>query len=387
MGSEQVSGGRYTIIQSKIAGPLYFGMVNDATGNSVSNSNSQGHYIANRTGSAAINHWKNGTKIVSGTQVSGTNTTQMVIGALASSGSPSVKNYSTKQTAFASIGTGLTDSDALTFTSLVQRYLNTLSRSVVAIPTVSDIDAQNFLVAAAITDNTEANAIQNLVAGLKSNSLWTKMDAVYPFVGSTSSTQKFNLKSPYDADASFRLTFSGGWTHSSNGALPNGTNGYANTYYIPNTSGSLNDAHAAIYLRTNTAVNAKDFGVSQGSPTRQTYVSARDSSNAQAWGLNSGSVDVGSQTNSQGLSTVTRSDAVSVLGYKNSTLLNTNALASSGKPTVAYYFGAFNNNGTAQQFSNRQFAYVSFGTGFSATDVSNLYTLVQAFQTTLSRQV
>jgi hypothetical protein len=296
-------------------------------------------------------------------------------------------SYSNRQVAFASIGLGLSDAESVIFSSLVQRYQNALSRAIVAIPTVQDLDAQNFLVAAGITDSTQAQAVQNLTAGLKYYSLWSKMQAAYPFVGGTSTTQKFNLKSPFDADASFRLTFSGGWTHSTNGALPNGTNGFANTFYIPNTSGSQNDAHASLYLRTNTAVNVKDFGASQGSPTRQTYIGARDASNAQAWGLNSGSVDVGSQANSQGLWTVTRSDATSVLGYKNGTLLNTNALPSTGQNTVAYYISAFNNNGTAGQFSNRQVAFGSIGTGLSGTDLTNLYTVVQAYQTALSRQV
>lgn len=298
-----------------------------------------------------------------------------------------IYDYSNRGCGIATIGDGLTDSDVQNFGAIVQRYVNTVGRQQISVPTVQDLDAFSFLVSAGITDSTQATAVQNLTSSLKYYGLWDKMQAVYPFVGAVSTSQRTNLKSPANLDASFRLTFSGGWTHSTNGALPNGTNGFANTYYIPNTSGSLNDAHASIYLRTNTAVNAKDFGVSQGSPTRQTYVSARDTANQQAWGLNSGSVDVGNQPNSQGLWTVTRSDATNVLGYKNGTLLNTNALASTARPTVPYYFGAFNNNGTAQQFSNRQFAYVSFGLGLSGTDITNLYTVVQAYQTELSRQV
>jgi hypothetical protein len=350
-----------------------------------SNTNSQGFYIGSRTSSTSHKLYKNGL------QIGSTNTTA---NSYTLSGATAIQlakgnggSYSNRQVAFASIGKGLTDAQVLTLTSIVQRYQLLQGRNIVAVPAVQDLDAQNFLMAAQITDSTQASAVQNLTAGLKYYSLWSKMQAAYPFVGGTSTTQKFNLKSPYDADASFRLTFSGGWTHSTNGALPNGTNGFANTFYIPNTSGSQNNAHASLYLRTNTAANVKDFGASQGSPTRQTYIGARDASNAQAWGLNSGSVDVGNQANSQGLWTVTRSDATSVLGYKNGTLLNTNALPSTGQNTVAYYISAFNNNGTAAQFSNRQVAFGSIGTGLSGTDLTNLYTVVQAYQTELSRQV
>ena len=93
----------------------------------------------------------------------------------------------------------------------------------------TDADAQAFITAAAITDATQKSAIDTLVTGLKTDGIWTKMKAIYPFVGGTATTHKYNLKDPRDLDAAFRLVFNGGWTHSSTGALPNGTNGYANT--------------------------------------------------------------------------------------------------------------------------------------------------------------
>ena len=90
-------------------------------------------------------------------------------------------------------------------------------------------DAAAFISAANITDPTQISAINTLVNGLQTDGIWTKMKAIYPFVGGTATTHKYNLKDPRDLDAAFRLVFNGGWTHSSNGALPNGTNGYANT--------------------------------------------------------------------------------------------------------------------------------------------------------------
>ena len=86
-----------------------------------------------------------------------------------------------------------------------------------------DVDAQAFITATGITDATQITAVNNLVLGLKGNNIWTKMKAIYPMVGGTATTHKFNLKNPLDTDAAFRLVFSGGWTHSANGALPNGT--------------------------------------------------------------------------------------------------------------------------------------------------------------------
>jgi hypothetical protein len=103
-------------------------------------------------------------------------------------------------------------------------------------PPPIDPDAQAFLTAAAITDPTITSAIDTLVVQLKADGIWTKMKALYPFVGGTASTHKYNLKDPQDLDASFRLVFNGGWTHSANGALPNGTNGFADTKLIPSVA-------------------------------------------------------------------------------------------------------------------------------------------------------
>jgi len=76
-----------------------------------------------------------------------------------------------------------------------------------------DTDAQAFLTATGITDLTISNAINDLVVGLKADSLWTKYKAIYPCVGGTAFTHKFNLKDPRDLDAAFRLTYMMGLLH------------------------------------------------------------------------------------------------------------------------------------------------------------------------------
>ncbi len=96
-----------------------------------------------------------------------------------------------------------------------------------------DTDAQAFITATNITDSTQQSAINTLVLDLKSANIWSKMKAIYPFVGGTASSHKFNLKDPRDLDVAFRLQFYGGGTHSSNGYQPDGTTAYATTYYKP----------------------------------------------------------------------------------------------------------------------------------------------------------
>ena len=114
-----------------------------------------------------------------------------------------------------------------------------------------DADAKAFLDAAGITDSTITGAINTLVRSLKSYNIWTKLKAVYPFVGGTASTHKWNLKDPRDLDAAFRLTFSAGWTHDANGSKPSGSSTYANTYLVPSTAFADNYNGLGYYSGTN----------------------------------------------------------------------------------------------------------------------------------------
>ncbi len=50
-------------------------------------------------------------------------------------------------------------------------------------PGASNSEAKSFIVAAGIADATQSAAIDTLVTGLKTDDLWTKRKAVYPFVG------------------------------------------------------------------------------------------------------------------------------------------------------------------------------------------------------------
>jgi len=255
-----------------------------------------------------------------------------------------------------------------------------------------DPDAQAFLSAAGITDATITTAIETLVLDLKGFGLWTKMKALYPFVGGTASTHKFNLKDPQDTNAAFRLVFSGGWTHSATGALPNGTNAFADTFLTPSVSLS-SSLSMSFYSRTNlnTGLDQIDFG-SIASPDffyLSTQYNASGLVNKFFGRCTSGSIAVdvtnldargfyyiGKQTNS----------GLALRGFKNGVLVDSKTGAGNN-PNLPIYIGACNFNGSASFYTNRQSAFASIGDGLTDTEAANFYTAVQAFQTTLGRQV
>ena len=172
----------------------------------------------------------------------------------------------------------------------------------VATPSV-DPDAQAFLTAAAITDPTITSAIDTLVGQLKADSIWTKMKAIYPFVGGAAASHKFNLKDPRDLDAAFRLVFNGGITHDANGITGNGTNGYADTKIVLNTL-SRDDNSGGIYSRTD-ADGGTDFGMFN-TPNEGSFQLASKSTNL--WYTRNGAVSLNSTSNtdSRGFFQMTR---------------------------------------------------------------------------------
>lgn len=253
----------------------------------------------------------------------------------------------------------------------------------------TDPDAQAFITAAAITDPTQQTAIDTLVKGMKADGLWTKMKAIYPFVGGTASAHKWNLKDPRDLDAAFRLVFNGGWTHSANGATPNGTNGYADTK-LNDSILTPNSSHMSYYSRSNIITNTYEIGIYNG--TRGIWFALANASGpAFTGGIfqagASGEASV-SNTNSTGYYIGGKNGSTTTKFYKNGTNVVSIAKADTTATNTSIYLASLNQNGTPSYgFSNKQVAFSSIGDGLTDTEAANLYTRVQAFQTALSRQV
>jgi hypothetical protein len=247
-----------------------------------------------------------------------------------------------------------------------------------------DADALAFLSAAAITDPTITSAICTLVTSMKANGTWAKCSAIYPMVGGTATTHKFNLKNPLDTNAAFRLSFVGGWTHSANGALPNGTNAYANTFLIPSTALTLNSHSFGIYSRTNNLTGTRLYGAF----VTATAITLHN--NLTGGNFNSGVVAnaiIYTANPSTSLLMASRTTNTLFQAYRGGVSLGTNVVAVASIPNVNFYFGARNESGTANLFSTHQLAFAFLGSGLNTTEAAALYNSVQAFQTTLSRQI
>jgi hypothetical protein len=255
----------------------------------------------------------------------------------------------------------------------------------------TDADATAFLNAAGITDATITAAIQQLVIDLKFYSIWSKCKAIYPFVGGSASAHKFNLKDPQDTDGAFRLTFYGGWTHSSNGGLPNGTTGYADTFLTLSNAGAFNNIHLSYYSRTNTAVSSGfRVEIGRGNSAGGTYANLYlrlDSGNTFGGDMGSRAVS-STNTNSACFGLISSTSSTSLKLYKNGSLITTNTNTQTNTATNnIIYVGAQTFLGNAINYTDRQCAFASIGDGLSDSESLNFYNIVQRFQTTLGRQV
>lgn len=243
-----------------------------------------------------------------------------------------------------------------------------------------DVDAQAFFdrvaTAGGTLSNTEKNAVNQLVLDMKNAGIWTSMKAVYPMVGASSAACKQNLVS-----SSFTGTFSTGWTFASTGVQGNGTSAYFDTTCIPNVSLNQNSQHLCYYSRDNFNNSLISCG---GGPYHQNLYTG-----GSFYGiLSSSSFTPISIATTKGMSLISRiSSGSGVTAYWNNTNIGNDGNPSSSQYNYSLYVNARNAANTGDFFSSNECAFASIGDGLTSTQASNFYTAVQAFQTTLSRQV
>lgn len=252
-------------------------------------------------------------------------------------------------------------------------------------PTCADADAVAFLAAAGITDATITSAICTLVTSMKVNGTWAKCNAIYPFVGNTASQQKWNLKDPRDLNAAFRLSFVGGWTHSSNGALPNGTNAYADSFLNANTTLSLTSSHISYYSRTNIGENRYDMGAAVD-PSAYIVIASRQTTNTFRSIVYTGAISDIANTDSRGWFCSNRPASNILNAFKNTTKTHNLTQTALVKPNKTIFLGALNFT-TTVLYSTKQCAFATIGSGLTDGEAAALYNSIQVMQTALSRNV
>jgi hypothetical protein len=314
-----------------------------------------------------------------------------------------VSSRSNSLLSFSALHTGLTSTESQLFYRIVEKYQVALGRNINAVLPFyynSDysIEVNNFIFNAGITDATQQSALNTLVNTLKTANIWTKMKAVYPMVGGNATSHRYNLVNT----SNYLLTFNGGWTHSASGATPNGSTGYADTGLKPYGTLDQNSHHMSYYSRTNNigtsnirsvmgcSLNSQleilSWEYPTGSNIFDSYLSITNSNYMIRSSINTakGFLMANRQTSTNVNFSQSGVIKVSSTNSLSSTLPN---ITGGAVPANIWIGSSFRAATSERTYTILQCSFASIGDGLTNSELTTFYNAVQAFQTTLNRQV
>lgn len=247
----------------------------------------------------------------------------------------------------------------------------------------TDADAQAFITATGIT-GTNATAINTLVTDLKSANIWTKMKCVYPLVGGSATSHKFNLLNPVDSNGAYRLVFAGGLTHSSSGILGGGVNGIADTFLNPTIDLTQFDCHVSANIYTNTfSGTSKVHLYSDNSSTPMGLAATTSTLERSSMGSSTLSATVTASTHRGFWATSRSSSGTNGVNYllANGTINKYTAAGNFASANIKL-FGSVTG---AAGYSNFGYSFFTIGNALTDAESLALKTIVANFQTTLGR--
>ena len=241
---------------------------------------------------------------------------------------------------------------------------------------------------------TISAATRTLFTSLVSNGLYNKIVAMYPMLGGNSAGCKFNAKNPVDTNAAMRLTFAGGWTFSSKGALPNGTNAFANTMLGFNTIVSANNWHLSFYSQTSGTSAGVDMGVGRSDTAeRLADLQLRTNTNtaifdATTTGIFAGRITATGITSGTGYYIGSITSASDRRYYKNgSEIASSTSNISNTLSTFSLFIGALSDEFTpnVSAYSNKECSFSTIGSGLTPAEMTTLSSIVNTWATAIGR--
>jgi hypothetical protein len=244
--------------------------------------------------------------------------------------------------------------------------------------------------------STASGATITLFNSLFSNNLWDKINAFYPVLGGVAASHSINAKS---SGTTYDLVFNGGWTHTSDGMQGNGINGYANTSLNPNSVFGTGTTHLSAYINLQGSVGDRIYDIganaSDGALTAQLNLTGKRTSgtgnntlfDAGDFDGGNGRVSTTSQASASGMTVGSVRSATDRTLYRN----GSNIATQTANEPIIYttnnlYIGAQNAGGTgASYFSSNRYAFITIGSGLTNTEIVNLSTIINTYETSLGR--
>ena len=236
-----------------------------------------------------------------------------------------------------------------------------------------------------LTYNELVIAVCNYITGLKTNSLYNRFIALYFYLGNTYDAQKINFISRGNTNADYRLSASGGITYDSFGAIPNGINGYFNSWIQPSSvAAAPTQFNFGWYSRTNDFTTAALYGAYSGGGGNRF---ARHRTDAARYDLGANLSPTFTPNPSTKLHGIFNT-ASGARFYRDKTFINS-FLITGNLPTTWFFIGAASNAANAAGFfmpHQRALDFVSVGQ-WTTGEIDIFNTLTDDYINAINRNV
>lgn len=258
-------------------------------------------------------------------------------------------------------------------------------RNVAAVGGGLDPDASTYLAAVTAAGGTytptQETAVNNLFVNLKANSLYTKILALYPFVGGVAAAHAINACNI----GTYTITFTGGWTHTASGITANGTTARADTGLQVGTPITVDNAHYS-YRQSNTTPQSSGWDGYYRSAESKAFGLNLTTGGQISLGLYDLAGSRGALPNFTDVFTGTRTSTTNGVFYRNATAFFTLGTTRTEYTTKGNYFiGALNENGTANYYNNNRYNFYTLGTKILSTEISAWSTVWNTYITEMGR--
>lgn len=217
--------------------------------------------------------------------------------------------------------------------------------------------------------------LSNFIKQLKSNGTWWKLDTLQIYATEFQDNATTAIKGVNPTLVS-SPTFT-----ALRGITTNGSTNYINTGFALNTSvfRVQNTGGFGYYTRTNLITSTFDIGTNTVATNFETF--RPNASGVTSTAVNGAQVSSAAGTGQSGPAMFAgiRTSSTSFTVYKNSTVVVTNTSTSAAFTAQPVYIGCRNNNGTAANFTAKQFS-LYFSAGFSLVDYVNFYNTFEIFR-------
>lgn len=249
-----------------------------------------------------------------------------------------------------------------------------------------DPDALTLIAAMSVQpDGARQQLINTTIKQLKAAGIWALLDELWMLAAHDSQAALLGWKRYRDCTAVNAPT----WT-TDRGYQGDGATSYLDTGYVPSTDGvqyKLDDASFGAYSRRNVSRADTDMGCRDSNDIYNHY----ESLSGSGWlaRINgSSSPHIATNNDSRGLHLLRRAAAESFEWWRNGTQLSVAMSQSIALPQAAIYIGArHNGSGVAERYATRQYAMAFVGASLSEQQQADLYTITQAYLTSLGAAV